>query len=135
MAVALPRQAWRLAGLSALLMAPFGAAVAANHIVDIEWDAQGRFAHQAEVPPTKFVEVCGKLTPGQKVAWSFKGGAPMNFNIHYHLGKETVYPVKLNEVKDGAQTLEVQAGQVYCWMWSNKTPSTASLELALKIER
>lgn len=134
MAVAQSHTALALAGVLALLLAPMGAAFAANHIVEIKWDAEGQYTHQAEVLPTKFVEVCGKLKPGQKVAWSFKGGAPMNFNIHYHLGKETVYPVKLSEVKDGAQTLQVQAEQVHCWMWSNKTPATASLDVALKIE-
>ena len=25
---------------------------------------------------------------GQSVVWSFKGGAPMNLNIHYHEGKQ-----------------------------------------------
>ncbi|KQW51200.1 MULTISPECIES: hypothetical protein [unclassified Roseateles] len=134
MAVAPLHSALPLAGVLALLLAPMGTAVAANHIVDIQWDAGGQFAHQAEVPPAKFVEVCGKLKPGQKVAWSFKSGAPMNFNIHYHLGKETVYPVKLSQAKDGAQTLPVEVEQVHCWMWSNKTPATASLDVALKIE-
>ncbi|MGQ3051291.1 MAG: hypothetical protein ACT6S0_05870 [Roseateles sp.] len=124
-----------LAGMLAALLAPTGAAIAASHIVDIKWDAQGQFVHQADVAPAKFVEVCGELKPGQRIAWSFKGSAPMNFNIHYHLGKETVYPVKLSAARDGAQTLQVQVEQVYCWMWSNKTASGASLDLALKIER
>ena len=117
-----------------LLLAPMGSAVAASHIIDIRWDANGQFAHKAEVQPAKFVEVCGKLKSGQRIAWSFEGSAAMNFNIHYHVGKDTVYPTRLNEVKDAAQTLQVQAEQVHCWMWSNKTLAPASLHLALKIE-
>lgn len=122
-----------LRGLGLALL-PLGAALAAPHIVDIRWDASGRFAHQAEVPAGKFLEVCGALKSGQKIAWSFQGPEAMNFNIHYHLGKETVYPVKLASVRDATQTLTVQAEQVHCWMWTNKGSAPASLDLVLKIE-
>lgn len=125
----------RLLGLSAgLSLAPLGAAMASAHIVDIRWDADGRFVHKAEIQAGKFVEVCGALKPGQKIAWSFQGSAPTNFNIHYHLGKETVYPAKLSAVKDAAQTLDVQTDQVHCWMWSNKGAATSTVDLILKIE-
>lgn len=120
-------------GVAALLLVPLSA-IASGHIADVQWDANGQFTHKAEVQPSKFVEVCAKLKPGQKIAWSFQGSAAMNFNIHYHLGKETIYPAKLTEVKEAAQTFQVQAEQVHCWLWSNKTPSTASVDVALKIE-
>jgi len=119
---------------AALSLAPLGAAMASAHIVDIQWDASGRSVHKAVIQAGKFVEVCGALKPGQKITWSFQGSAPMNFNIHYHLGKQTVYPAKLNDVKAAAQTLQVQAEQVHCWMWSNKTAAAASLELGLQVE-
>lgn len=128
--------AWlRMLGLGAgLSLAHLGAAMASAHIVDIQWDASGRFVHKAEIQAGKFVEVCGALKPGQKITWSFQGSAPMNFNIHYHLGKETVFPAKLSAVKDAAQTLNVQAEQMHCWMWSNKGAALATLDLDLKIE-
>lgn len=118
-------------GLSLLLI---GAAKASAHIVDIRWDANGRFVHKAEIPAGKFVEVCGALQPGQRIAWSFQGSAPTKFNIHYHRGKETVFPTQLDAVKEAAQTLEVQAEQVHCWMWSNKGSAALSIELRLRSE-
>lgn len=128
--------AWpRVLGLGAgLSLAPLAAATAAAHIVDIQWDASARFVHKAEIQAGKFVEVCGALKPGQKIAWSFQGSAPMNFNIHYHLSKQTVFPAKLSAVKDAAQTLNVQAEQMHCWMWSNKGTAMSTLDLVLKIE-
>ena len=125
--------AWlRMLGLGAgLSLAHLGAAMASAHIVDIQWDASGRFVHKAEIQAGKFVEVCGALKPGQKITWSFQGSAPMNFNIHYHLGKETVFPAKLSAVKDAAQTLNVQAEQMHCWMWSNKSTQPLALQLTL----
>ena len=68
-----------------------GAALAAAHIVDIAWSPDGRFEHQAQIAAGKFVEVCGPLAPGGGVRWRFTAGAPVDFNIHYHLGKETVF--------------------------------------------
>lgn len=135
MAAAPSRTAWPQIGVLALLLAPMGAAIAASHIADIRWDAEGRYVHHAEVAPGKFVEVCGKLKPGQKVVWSFKSSSAMGFNIHYHRGKDTVYPVKLNDVSDAAQTLQVGADEVHCWMWTNKAPRPVSLDLVLKIEQ
>jgi hypothetical protein len=28
------------------------------------------------------------------VRWNFTAAAPVDFNIHYHVGKEAVFPVK-----------------------------------------
>ncbi|MFN3302865.1 MAG: hypothetical protein ACK44A_04005 [Roseateles sp.] len=116
-----------------LALLPLGSALAAPHIVDLQWDASGRFAHQADVPAGKFVEVCGALKPGQQVAWRFSGGAPMDFNIHYHLGKETVYPVQLTAVRQAEQTLQVRSAQVHCWMWTNKGHEAATLSVTLSL--
>lgn len=126
--------AGRLLTSLGLALLPLGSALAAPHIVDLQWDAGGRFAHQAEVPPGKFVEVCGALKPGQQVDWRFQGGAPMDFNIHYHIGKETVYPVKLTAARQAEQTLSVRAAQVHCWMWTNKGSEAATLSLTLSLK-
>ena len=125
----------RDAGVGFLMLALMGGAMASGPIVDFAWDAQGQFVHKTEVPAGKFVELCGPLKAGQKVAWSFQAGAPMNFNIHYHLGPDVVYPTKLSAVTLAAQSLAVQKEQVYCWMWSNKTAAAATLDVLLKLER
>ena len=61
-------------------------------LVEIAWDKAGRFETAVSVAPGKFAEVCSKLAQGQSIAWSFKGDRPMNFNIHYHEGKQVVFP-------------------------------------------
>lgn len=108
-----------------------GSAAAAPHIIDIRWDASGRFAHQVEVPAGKFIEVCGALKTGQRIAWTFESSQALAFNIHYHRGKETVYPVKLAAAEQAADSLAVQVDEPYCWMWSNKSAAAASLRLEL----
>ena len=109
-----------------------GAALAAAHIVDIAWSPDGRFEHQAQIAAGKFVEVCGPLAPGGGVRWRFTAGAPVDFNIHYHLGKETVFPARQAQVSRGSDTLNVAVAQDHCWMWTNKgaTPVSLTVDLA-----
>ncbi len=108
-----------------------GGALAAGPIVDIAWSPDGRFAHKAQIAAGKFVEVCGKLAAGDGVRWSFTAGAPVDFNIHHHVGKEAVFPVKQAQVAAGRDTLIVAVAQDYCWMWTNKGTAPASLTVEL----
>ncbi len=108
-----------------------GGALAASHIVDIAWSPDGRFAHKAQIAAGKFVEVCGKLAVGEGVRWNFVAGAPVDFNIHYHVGKEAAFPAKLAQVAVGRDTLNVTVAQDYCWMWTNKGSAPVSLTVDL----
>jgi hypothetical protein len=108
-----------------------GAALAASHIVDIAWPPDGRFAHKAQIAAGKFVEVCGKLAVGEGVRWSFTTAAPVDFNIHYHVGKEAVFPARQTQVSSGRDTLNVAVAQDYCWMWTNKGSAPVSLVVDL----
>jgi hypothetical protein len=110
-----------------------GAALASTHIVDIAWAPEGRFAHQAQIAAGKFVEVCGKLESGGIVRWSFTATAPVDFNIHYHLGKEAVFPAKKAQISAARDTLNVTVAQDYCWMWTNK--GSAPLDLKVELAR
>ena len=67
-------------------------------LVDIRWDSAGLFETTMQVAPGKFAEVCGQLAKDQSVVWSFKADQPMNFNIHYHEGKQVVFPAKQDVV-------------------------------------
>jgi hypothetical protein len=116
-----------LTGLLALAAAS-SESVAAE-LVPIEWDAGGRFAKALAVPAGKLAEVCGKLPAGAKVQWQFDAGTAMNFNIHFHDGPKVHYPVKQDGVAQSGGTLEAQVEQDYCWMWTNKSATAATLKL------
>jgi hypothetical protein len=127
METTLPRLIITLAALTAWSLP----ALAAEHIVDIAWDAKGQFHHEARVAPKKFVEVCGKLAQGTKVRWHFEGGAPMDFNVHYHEGKDVRFPAKQAQVSKADGTVDVSVDQDYCWMWSDKSETPVSLMVHL----
>lgn len=102
-------------------------------LVDIQWSADGRFTHEGRIAAGKFVEVCGKLPAGVKVHWDFEAGVPIDFNVHYHAGKDVVFPSKQSAVVSGKDTLATKIDQDYCWMWTNK--STAPATLAVHLQR
>lgn len=101
-------------------------------VIDIAWNANRQFDRQLTVPAGKFAEVCGKLSSGTSIAWSFDAASALDFNIHYHEGKKVIFPAKQENIEHAKGDLAVTADQDYCWMWTNKSASAIELKLALK---
>ena len=85
----------------------------------------------ADIAPGRFVEVCGALARGQAIDWRFGSDAALDFNIHYHQGKQVLYPTRRDGVARAEGRLEVEVPQDYCWMWTNKSASPTSLRVQL----
>jgi hypothetical protein len=107
-------------------------ATAQAELIEISWDSADGFERTLPVQPAKFVEVCGKLSKGESIKWSFTGQQPLNFNIHYHEGKKVVFPVKHDNTTSLDGTLVVQVDQAYCWMWENKGSKPAPITITLR---
>jgi hypothetical protein len=107
-------------------------AVSAADLIEIAWSPNGRFERTVSVAAGRFAEICGKLDQGDKVAWRFVAEPAMAFNVHYHVGKDVVYPAKRESETQLTGNLVAPVTQDYCWMWSNKTTRegrvTATLE-------
>lgn len=101
-------------------------------VVDIVWTAEGRFEHQSTLAPGKFAEVCGALDKAQAVNWRFNSTGPLAFNVHYHQGKDVVYPVKRDAATQADGRLVADPPQTYCWMWSNKGSQAVTLQVELQ---
>jgi hypothetical protein len=113
----------------ALALIPFSAQA---ELIEMVWDGEQRFSRQVELAPARFVEVCGKLSANEAVAWQFEATGSLDFNVHYHQGKEVRFPAKQEGVARLQGELEVDVDQNYCWMWTNKTRTPVRLSLALK---
>lgn len=85
-------------------------------IVDIAWDANGRFERSVSVTPAEFAEVCGKLSAGLKLCWSFDVYTPLDFNVHHHVGKDAVFLSKMAPVASMKDMLDMKIDLGYCWM-------------------
>lgn len=115
--------------LAAALLLPGPLAWAS--VVEIAWDPEGAFEHRAELEAGGFAEVCGALSRGERVEWAFDASTALDFNIHYHEGAEVVYPVKLPGAVEQADVLVAPIDQTYCWMWTNRPDSPATVTLHL----
>lgn len=122
----------RLAIITCTLLSAAAVTVRAE-LVDIAWSDAGTFTHQTRIAAGKFVELCSPLSAGLKVDWRFDASGPTDFNVHYHQGKEVLFPTKMSQVSHAKDTLRVEVKQDYCWMWSNK--STVTLELKAVLQR
>ena len=101
-------------------------------LLDIAWNASGHYEKTATVQPGKFLELCGGLTQGQAIGWSFDADQALDFNVHFHEGKDVIFPEKQTAVTKASGTLNVAVKQDYCWMWSNKSATPATLTARLK---
>lgn len=108
--------------------------LALAQLVPVKWDSAGRFAHKTTLAPGKFVEICEKLPRDAKVVWAFRSSAPLNFNIHYHEGKEVKFPARQDGSSAAEGRLDASLDQDYCWMWTNKEDKAATLDLSLRRE-
>ena len=116
----------------ACAIAALAGSATADGIVDIIWDANARFERSVQVAPGKLTEICGKLPAGQAVRWEFAATAAVDFNVHYHVAKDVVYPTRLFAINEAKDTLDTRIEQDYCWMWSNKGAAPATVRLKLQ---
>jgi len=120
------RQRLPALALTLLAVAPLRA-----ELVEIRWSAEQRFEHRFNVAPGRFAELCGPLAQGAEVRWAFDAAAPLDFNIHYHVGREVVYPVRQPLQVRAEGTLAAAVAQDYCWMWSNRGAQPVPLVVRL----
>ena len=90
-------------------------------------------SHAEATPPTSFSkalepgkvhEECVRLEKGQVRRYDWKSSGKVDFNIHYHEGREVFYPIKRDEVSKGSGRFTAKTAQEYCWMWTARAPAT-----------
>jgi hypothetical protein len=115
----------RLAFAAAAALSAIASPAVAD-VAEVRWSPAGEAAQAFTVAPGKFAEWCGKLQRGD-VKWSYEAAAPLEFNVHYHEGKNVHYPAKMDGAAKAQGTLGVGVDQDYCWMWTNKTNAPVTL--------
>ena len=68
----------------------------------------------------KIHEECMRLGKGERRRYDWKADTAVDFNVHYHDGKEIFYPVKRDATRSGKGTFRAKIAQDYCWMWTAK---------------
>jgi hypothetical protein len=72
-----------------------------------------------ELRPGGFDEVCVRLARDEAIDYRFEATAPVEFNIHYHRGRDVFYPVRQAQVRGAAAQFRAPAADDFCLMWEN----------------
>ena len=84
----------------------------------------GSQTHAAEsksynLRPGEVHESCYDLATGGKLNYQYTGSSVTLFNIHYHMGKDIIYPVPDELAFRRNSSLTSASAQSYCLMWRN----------------
>ena len=80
-----------------------------------------------------FDERCLQLAAGESIRYRFRASAPVDFNIHYHRGKDVFFPVQQSGVKELSGSFKAESAEGYCLMWEHKGSGLASVEGTLEL--
>ena len=69
----------------------------------------------------KMAEECFKLVKGERIRYAFKSTLPVAFNLHFHVGREVVMPVKVDRTPEESGTFAAPQSEDYCMMWTNSS--------------
>lgn len=127
-----PRQVASILPAFALLAGISASSTSMASVRDIRFDQEKRQVMVETIAPGKALELCGDMQNGAHVGWRFDSDKALDFNIHFHVGKEVQYPSKLKARKNAAGRLDVNQDQTYCWMWSNRGQHQAKLSVTLE---
>ena len=81
-----------------------------------------------DVPARGFEELCLELKAGDRVRYQFRSNADVDFNIHYHRGKEVFYPVKDTATRSAVALFTAPHADTYCLMWERKVDGAARID-------
>jgi hypothetical protein len=81
-----------------------------------------------DVPARGFEEHCVKLAAGERVRYRFRASDDVDFNIHFHRGKDVHYPVRASASRGEDATFSAPAADVYCLMWERKGDGAVRVE-------
>jgi hypothetical protein len=84
--------------------------------------------YEHAIRPGKIAEECFKLPAGGAVGYAFEATAPVDFNIHFHRGKDVEYPVKRDAIRQADDRFTAASAEEYCLMWTNATAQPITLK-------
>jgi hypothetical protein len=71
------------------------------------------------VGPGQIAEECFNLPAGESIGYSFEATGSVDFNIHFHRGKDVFYPVRATGLLRAADRFKAESTEEFCLMWTN----------------
>jgi hypothetical protein len=81
-----------------------------------------------DIAAGKVDEVCLPLKAGQTIHWRFTASAPVDFNLHHHVGQKVLMPVDVKATKRHEGKFVADAANDWCLMWTAPKAQAARVE-------
>ena len=94
--------------------------------------AEGAGPYSLTLTGKAFDERCLKLAAGEVIRYRFRASAPVDFDIHYHRGKDVYYPVKQAAMRSAEAEFRAPEADDYCLMWEHAGPGVSTVEGSLE---
>lgn len=87
------------------------------------------------LPPGKAHEVCAKIKSGDSVRWNFRSDTPVDFNLHHHIEKDVLMPIKKQAIASDEGAYKVDRTNDWCLMWTAGKEHKSKIEGDWSIEK
>jgi hypothetical protein len=85
------------------------------------------------LPVKKVHEECMQLSVGQKLTFSYQANAELEFNLHFHQGKEVTTPLS-GKYSNYSNTYAATEKNDFCLMWQNKNSKPTKFQTTFRID-
>ncbi len=86
-----------------------------------------------DIAAGKVGEICMPLQAGDTLAWEWQASAATDFNLHQHVDKQVLMPVKRQAVKQDRAQHQVDRRNEWCLMWTAPAAQAATVEGAWRV--
>jgi hypothetical protein len=88
------------------------------------------FSHS--VKPKGIAEECFRLETGASIGYAFEATGPVDFNIHFHRGRDVEYPARADQVRQADERFVAASAEEYCLMWTNRSAQPVTIRGAIR---
>lgn len=85
--------------------------------------------------PYESFERCFELNAGESVRYSYEASAPVRFDLHFHSGDKTQYPVFRDGSLSGSGVFNARQKNEYCAYWALRGEGSAEVTFELRTQR
>jgi hypothetical protein len=86
-----------------------------------------------DIAAGKVGEVCMPLQAGDTLAWEWQASAATDFNLHQHVGKTVLMPVKRKAVSQQRAQHKADRRNDWCLMWTAPAAQAVTVEGAWRV--
>jgi hypothetical protein len=85
--------------------------------------------------PYESFERCFELNAGESLRYSYEASAPVRFDLHFHSGDKTQYPVLREGSLSGSGVFAARQKNEYCAYWGLRDEGLAEVTFELRSQR